>query len=398
MFEKLERLPDDPILGMMALYRKDDSERKVDLAAGVYQDERGNTTVLRAVREAEKRVYDKQKTKTYEGLSGNKSFNASMQQLLFGEQHPVLRDKRVATVQTTGGSGGLHIVADVLRRAQRAPVVWVSGPTWPNHRPLIGGGDLEFKTYPYYNADEHDIEFDAMLSTLQHASAGDVVLLHGCCHNPTGADLSHQQWDALIDLMEHSQLIPWIDMAYQGFAANIDDDAYGARQCATRLPESVVVTSGSKNFGLYRDRIGSASIVAASKDAAGTCASHLANVTRTVYSMPPAHGAAVVDTILRDPELKALWLEELGEMRSRINDLRDKLSAALAEKTGTQRFSFIAKQTGMFSIMGLTPEQVDRLREEFHIYMVSSSRANIAGVRDENLDYLAAAIAKVIRH
>ncbi|MDH3646863.1 MAG: aspartate/tyrosine/aromatic aminotransferase [Gammaproteobacteria bacterium] len=396
MFERLDRLADDPILGMMAKYRQDTSEQKVDLAAGVYQDELGNTPVLRAVKAAEQRVHDNQKTKTYEGLAGNISFNVAMQDFIFGERHPALADKRIATVQTTGGSGGLHIVADVLRRANSAPVVWVSGPTWPNHRPLIKGGGLEFKTYPYYDAERHGIDFDGMLSTLEHANAGDVVLLHGCCHNPTGADLSAKQWDALVDVLARNELVPWNDMAYQGFAQGTDEDAYGARLCAQKLPESVVVTSCSKNFGIYRDRVGAASIVAADAEKAVACATHLANVTRTVYSMPPAHGAAVVDLILRDEDLKALWLEELGDMRDRINSLRRNLTNALEARTSTNRFSFIARQTGMFSLLGLTAEQVDTLREKFHIYMVSSSRANIAGVRKSNLDYLVNAIAAVL--
>lgn len=396
MFEKLEKLPDDPILGMMAKFRQDNSELKVDLAAGVYQDPNGDTPVLRAIRHAEQLVHDKQKTKTYEGLAGNQSFNAAMQELVFGPEHPALLDNRVSTVQTTGGSGGLHIVADVLRRANNAPVVWVSGPTWPNHRPLIRGGELEFKEYPYYDTDNKGIEFDAMLSTLAGAASGDIVLLHGCCHNPTGADLTPAQWDQLVELLGKRGLIPWIDMAYQGFAADVDEDAYGARLCARKLPETVVVTSCSKNFGVYRDRVGTATIVAADAAQATACATHLANVTRTVYSMPPAHGAAVIDLILRDERLKKLWLAELGEMRDRINSLRRNLAEALGAQTGTERFAFIAGQTGMFSILGLTADQVDRLRDEFHVYMVGSSRANIAGVRSSNLDYLAASIASVL--
>ncbi|MDH3589303.1 MAG: aspartate/tyrosine/aromatic aminotransferase [Gammaproteobacteria bacterium] len=389
-------MPDDPILGMMAKFREDPSPLKVDLAAGVYQDEQGNTPVLRAVTAAEQRVHDMQKTKTYEGLVGNPSFNAAMQDLVFGERNTAIADKRVVTVQTTGGSGGLHIVAEILRRANNKPVVWLSGPTWPNHRPLIQGGGLEFKIYPYYDTERHRIDFDGMLTTLAAAQAGDVVLLHGCCHNPTGADLSHEQWDSLVDVLERRELVPWTDMAYQGLADSVDADAYGVRLCAERLPESIAVTSCSKNFGVYRDRVGSASIVAPDETTAAACASHLANVTRTVYSMPPAHGAAVIDTILRDTELKSAWLAELGEMRDRINNLRRNLAESLANKTGTGRFAFIARQTGMFSLLGLSTEQVNRLREEFHVYMVSSSRANIAGVRRTNLDYLSDAIVAVL--
>ncbi|MBT8137185.1 MAG: aspartate/tyrosine/aromatic aminotransferase [Gammaproteobacteria bacterium] len=396
MLEKLDRLPDDPILGTMAAFRRDTAELKVDLAAGVYQDQQGNTPVLRAVREAEQRVHDEQKTKTYEGMAGNPQFNEAMQSLVFGPDHPAIAADRVATVQTTGGSGALHIVAEVLRRANPEPVVWVSGPTWPNHRPLIQGGGLKFSVYPYYDKEKHGIDIDGMLTTLANASAGDVVLLHGCCHNPTGADLARDQWDALVDVLEQKQLLPWIDMAYQGFARGIDVDAYGARLCAERLPEAITVTSCSKNFGVYRDRVGSASIVARDKEAAAACGSHLANVTRTVYSMPPAHGAAVINTILRDEQLRQMWLDELAQMRDRINSLRATLADALAQRTGSSRFSFIAEQTGMFSLMGLTEAQVNRLREEFHVYMVGSSRANIAGVRKDNLEYLADSITAVL--
>lgn len=396
MFDRLERLPDDPILGLIRLFREDDASNKVDLGAGVYQNEAGQTEVLRAVKDAERRLLQSQKTKTYEGLAGNLKFNEAMTRLLFGAEHPALRDRRIATVQTTGGSGGLHVAGGVILRTHREARIWISEPTWPNHRPLLSSVGLQLQPYPYYDADAHAIDFDAMLNTLDAAAAGDVVLLHACCHNPTGADLSNAQWDALVEVLERRRLVPFIDVAYQGFARGVEEDAYGIRLCASTLPELLVVASCSKNFGLYRDRVGAACIVAANAADAATSASHLANVTRRVYSMPPAHGAEVTQIILNDEALRTDWLGELATMRNRINALRGKLATALRQKTGSDRFDFVAGEKGMFSLLGLGPAQIERLRTQYHVYMVGSSRANIAGVRDANLDYLTDAIAAVI--
>lgn len=396
MFDKLEKLPDDPILGLLRLFREDDSDSKVDLGAGVYQNEHGATEVLSSVKKAEKRLWDTQLTKTYEGLKGNLEFNAAMTRMMFGDDHPALADGRVATIQTTGGSGGLHIAAAVLLRATPGVRVWASEPTWPNHQPLLASAGLEMCSYPYYNGDHHQVDFSAMLAGLEKASPGEVVLLHGCCHNPTGADLKHAQWDELIELLAARQLVPFIDVAYQGFADGLDNDAYGVRACAARLPEVLVVSSCSKNFGLYRDRVGCTSIVARDADTANIGASHLANVTRRVYSMPPAHGAEVVQIILNDDELHREWRAELSAMRNRINALRRSFAAMLNEKCGTNQFDFIAQQRGMFSLLGLDRAQIQRLRDEYHVYMVGSSRANIAGVSEANLDYLTDAIVAVL--
>ena len=396
MFEHLKPLPDDPILGLIRLYREDPSPDKVDLGAGVYQNEAGETPILRAVKESERRLWESQRTKVYEGLAGNLAFDEAMTRLLFGAGHPALEAGRIATLQTTGGSGGLHIAAGVLRRARRESSVWMSTPTWPNHQPLLSSVGLSLKEYPYYDLDTHTIDFDAMLGALDRAPAGDIVLLHGCCHNPTGADLSRAQWDQVIDLIGSKRLLPFIDVAYQGFAEGVDEDAYGVRACAERLPESLVVASCSKNFGFYRDRVGVVSIVGDSERTTQTGASHLANVTRRVYSMPPSHGGEVVQGILNDDALRAAWLDELAMMRNRMNGLRSKLADALRARTGSGRFDFVAGERGMFSLLGLSREQIMRLREEYHVYMVGSSRANVAGVSDANLDYLSDAIAAVL--
>ncbi len=396
MFEHLKPLPDDPILGLIRLYREDPSPDKVDLGAGVYQNEAGETPVLRAVKEAERRLWESQSTKTYEGLAGNLAFDEAMTRLLFGDDHPALGDGRIATLQTTGGSGGLHIAGSVLRRARPEARVWMSTPTWPNHQPLLSSAGVELAEYPYYDLGTHTIRFDAMLAALDQAPAGDIVLLHGSCHNPTGADLSPAQWDAVIDVMARRRLLPFIDTAYQGFAEGVDEDAYGVRACAARLPELIVVASCSKNFGFYRDRVGVVSIVGESERTTQTGASHLANVTRRVYSMPPSHGGEVVQRILNDEALRADWLDELAAMRNRINGLRGKLADAMRARTASDRFDFVAGERGMFSLLGLSKEQIMRLREEYHVYMVGSSRANIAGVSDANLDYLSDAIAAVL--
>ncbi|MDJ0653388.1 MAG: amino acid aminotransferase [Xanthomonadales bacterium] len=397
MFDNLKSLPDDPILGLMALYRQDPSEQKVDLGAGVYQDENGTTPILACVKEAERRIYQEQTTKTYEGMAGNLRFNDAMEKLVFGEDHPALKDGRVGTVQTVGGSGGLRIMARTLGRATNdAGTIWYGQPTWPNHQPLLSDAGLALKPHDFYDLAGHRIDFDAMLASLEQVPGGDLVLLHGCCHNPTGADFTHEQWDALVEVFERRGLVPFIDMAYLGFAKGIEHDAYGARLCAERLPEVALVMSCSKNFGLYRDRVGTATIVAANADQARASASHLANVTRQTYSMPAAHGGAIVDQILNDPELTQGWMTELAEMRDRINGLRRSLTEALKARTGNDRFDFVADQTGMFSMLGLDKAQIDRLREEFHIYIVGSSRINVAGVNESTMDYLADSIAEVL--
>jgi aspartate aminotransferase len=396
MFEQLQALAPDPILGLMAEYRRDPATNKIDLGVGVYKDEEGNTPVLDSVKAAERAVLSAQTTKVYVGPAGNPGFNVAMTALVLGAEDAATAAGRVRTVQGCGGCATLRVGAELIRAAKPDAVVHVSDPTWANHVPLLGNAGLKLEPYPYYDAATHALRFDAMLDALERAKPGDVVLLHGCCHNPTGADLSREQWDLTVALMRRQQLIPFVDMAYLGFAEGIDADAYGARLVASELPEALIAVSCSKNFGLYRERVGALISISAEPKSADATASHLARITRGLYSMPPDHGAAIVDRILADAELKALWLNEVGVMRDRINHLRRRLVSALAEKCPQRDFSHIARQRGMFSFLGVTPAEVKRLREEFHVYMTDNSRINIAGVSERNLDDLTTAIAAVV--
>ena len=300
-------------------------------------------------------------------------------------------------MQTPGGSGGLSIAGHLVARAKTNAKIYVSDPTWPNHQPLLKVSGMQLDTYPYYDYAKHRVDFEPMLARLEKASAGELVLIHGCCHNPCGADLSRDQWEALTQLCERRGLVPFIDIAYQGLAEGLDEDAFGVRLMASRLPEVVVVTSCSKNLGLYRERVGAASLVSANAEAAKLTAANAANVARGIYSMPPDHGAAIAAQVFSDAALRAQWVQELAEMRSRLNGLRKLLVEKLASRKTPMDFSFIAKERGMFSFLGITKEQVIRLREEFHVYMVESSRINIAGINHGNVDRVADAIAAVLK-
>jgi aspartate aminotransferase len=397
VFETLKPLPPDAILGIMTLFRADPHASKIDLSVGVYQDEQGRTPVLASVKRAEQAMLEKQDSKTYVAIAGNASFNRGIEEVLYGKDHPALKAGRVATVQTPGGSGGLSIAGHLVARARPGARIYVSDPTWPNHQPLLKVSGLQLDTYPYYDYAQHRVDFDPMLARLDKASAGELVLIHGCCHNPCGADLSREQWHALTELCERRGLVPFIDIAYQGLAEGLDEDAYGVRLMAERLPEVVVVTSCSKNLGLYRERVGAASVVSANAEAAKLAAANAANVARGIYSMPPDHGAAIVSQILGDATLRAQWIKELEEMRGRLNGLRKLLVDKLAARKTPMDFSFIAKERGMFSFLGITKEQVIRLREEFHVYMVESSRINIAGINHSNVDRVADSIAAVLK-
>jgi len=397
VFDKLEPLAPDAIIGIMALFRQDQDPRKVDLSVGVYQDESGNTPVMACVKRAEQALIDAQITKTYVGIAGNADFNRGMEQLLFGAEHPALTEGRVATVQSPGGSGGLCVAGHLIHRAAPQTRVWLSSPSWPNHLPLLRLAGLTLEQYPYYDPRSHAIDFDAMLACFETLGKDDVVLLHGCCHNPCGADLTQEQWNVLADLFEHRGITPFVDLAYQGLSEGLEEDAYGARLMAERLPEAIVVASCSKNLGLYRERVGSVSIISRNAEQSRVIATNLASVARGIYSMPPDHGAAIAARVLNDPELRAQWIGELAEVRNRINGLRGVLVEKLAARSAPMDFSFIAGERGMFSFLGISKEQVVRLREEFHVYMLESSRVNIAGLNSRNADYVADAIVAVLR-
>ncbi|HSN72288.1 MAG TPA: amino acid aminotransferase, partial [Steroidobacteraceae bacterium] len=347
-------------------------------------------------RAAEQALLAEQKTKVYVAPAGNPGFNAAMTALVLGDGHPAVAAGRVRTVQGCGGCATLRVGAELIREAHADAVVHVSNPTWANHVPLLGNAGLKLEQYPYYDAATRSVRFDAMLDALERATPGQVVLLHGCCHNPTGADLTREQWQATVEVLKRRDLVPFVDIAYQGFAEGLDEDAFGARLVASELPEALIAVSCSKNFGLYRERVGALICVSAAASQADAALSHLARITRGLYSMPPDHGAAIVDRILATPELKAQWIDELAAMRERMNHLRRRLVDALAAKCPGRDFSHIARQRGMFSFLGVTPAEVARLREEFHVYMTDNSRINVAGVSERNLDYLTTAIAAVV--
>jgi aspartate aminotransferase len=397
VFETLQPLAPDAILGIMTLFRADPHPGKIDLSVGVYQTEEGRTPVLASVKRAERAILDAQDSKTYVAIVGNAGFNRGLEELLYGAEHPALKAGRVATVQTPGGSGGLSVAGHLLARAKPNVRCYISDPSWPNHLPLLKVAGLQLETYPYYDYAKHRVDFEAMTARLERASAGELVLIHGCCHNPCGADLSQDQWEALTQLCERRSLVPFIDIAYQGLAEGLEQDAFGVRLMAARLPEVVVVTSSSKNLGLYRERVGAASIVSATAEQSKLALANAANVARGLYSMPPDHGAAIAAYILQSAELRALWVKELEEMRGRLNGLRQLLVDKLAARKTPMDFSFIAKERGMFSFLGISKEQVVRLREEFHVYMIESSRINIAGINHANVDYVADSIAAVLK-
>lgn len=393
MFESMQAAPKDKILALMAQYREDPRTEKVDLGVGVYKDENGNTTVMRAIRAAEKKLHEIQDTKTYVGLQGDKEFCEEMGRLVLGDAVPA---DRLRVCQAPGGSGALSILAMMLHRAHPDATLWLSDPSWPNHIPLLTTAGLKTAIYPYYEAASGRILFDEMMAALSEANEGDILLLHGCCHNPTGADLSLEQWQRVTDLCLEKGLLPFVDFAYLGFGSGLEADAAGLRHMASRVPEMVIATSCSKNFAVYRDRVGAAMLIARNAEQADTAFSHLLSVTRSVYSMPPDHGAAVVRLVLTDPELRADWQQELEEMRVRMETLRRNFAEELRLASNSDRFDFIADQKGMFSRIGLTPEQVDKLREEHGIYAIGDSRINIAGLPGDSLDKVARAIISVI--
>jgi len=396
MLERLERLPTDPILGLMALFRADADPRKVDLGVGVFRDDQGETPVLSAVRRAEQKVLARQSTKSYVSAVGNAPFSQAMANLVLGEDHPAFAADRVRSIQAPGGCGALRLGAELFRTAQPDTVVHVSTPTWANHVPLLSGCGLKLERYPYYDPKTGGVKFDEMLGTLDRLPSRSVVLLHASCHNPTGADLSEAQWRELLPVFKRRSLVPFLDIAYQGLGTGVADDAFGVRLFAAELPEAAIAVSCSKNFGLYRERTGCLHMITQTPTEGDAILSHLIRIARSLYSMPPDHGAAIVLEILTDPSLRGQWTGEVGAMRGRITGLRHELVKSLARHCPRRDFSFIGAQKGMFSFFGIDTPQVRALRDQHHIYMMDDSRMNIAGLRADNLDYFAAAVAQVL--
>lgn len=395
-FGAIARVPGDPILGLMEAYARDTNPDRFDLGVGVFKDAQGLTPVPRAVKLAEQRLLDGQTSKSYVGGHGDAAFGQLIAQLVLGDDAPLLAARRAGATQTPGGTGALRLAAEFIRQCLPGRGIWLSDPTWPIHETLFASAGLKVSHYPYVGADNR-LNVTGMLAALESVPTGDVVLLHARCHNPTGFDLSKQDWQAVLEVVKRRELLPLIDFAYQGFGDGLEQDAWAVRLFAQALPELLVTSSCSKNFGLYRERTGALLVCADSAEKLQDVRSQLASIARNLWSTPPDHGAAVVATILGDPALKRLWADEVDAMRQRIAMLRVGLVEALQPHGLSERFAHIAAQRGMFSYTGLSPQQVTQLREKHSVYMVGTGRANIAGADAARLQVLAAAIADVCR-
>jgi len=394
VFDVVQQAPPDPILGLSAAFGADPNPDKINLGVGEYRDADGSTPVLASVRTAEARVVATSTSKRYLDIAGTPEYGQGVRGLLFGATEPTLRE-RCATVQAPGGTGGLRIAGDFVHSQFPGARIWLSEPTWANHPKIFAAAGMTTASYPYYDGSTRSIEIEAMVSALESAANGDVVLLHGCCHNPTGADLSLEQWRRIGATVAGNGLLPLVDFAYQGFGSGLQEDAAGLRVLLEVVPEVFVASSFSKNFGLYRDRVGALTAVTGETSTAANVLSQLKVCVRTNFSNPPAHGSAIVTEILDDATLRAQWEEEVAGMRGRINGMRLLLVDKLREH-GAGDFSYVGNQRGMFSFSGLTPAQVEKLRTEHAVYIVGSGRINVAGITAANVDDLCRAIAAVL--
>ena len=396
MFEQLNAVPPDPILGILAAYAADSNPKKIDLGIGVYKDEAGNTPMLQCVVQAEKLMIAGQTSKSYLGPPGVPGFNSAMSDLLFGRDSETSKSGRVRTIQTPGGTGALRVGADLIKEAMPQATVWASDPTWANHMAIFPAAGLPLKSYPYFDSQHSSLRFADMMEALSQRGPDDVVLFHACCHNPCGVSPSPEQWELITDLAAERKFTAMVDIAYMGFERGVEEDTLAVRLLAEKCPDVIVASSCSKNFAVYRDRVGALSVVCATDQKAADVQTVINSLTRKNYSMPPAHGTAVIDIILHSEELTALWLEEVAAMRDRINGLRTTLSEKISASDISRDFSFLQRQSGMFSFLGLSVEQVQRLKDEFSIYTVNSARVNIASFNDGNIDYFIDALASVL--
>jgi aspartate/tyrosine/aromatic aminotransferase len=396
MLERIEAAPKDAILGLTETFKADPRPEKINLSVGVYQDENGKTPLLECVQEAERRLAAAPTTKSYLPISGLAEYCRAVAELAFGKDAEPLASRRVAWAQTPGGTGALRVAADFIHANLPKTTVWMSEPTWPNHPQIFQAAGVPTKTYPYFNSKTNGLDFEGMLAGIAKMQAGDVVLLHGCCHNPTGIDPTPAQWKKIADAVYERGLLPLLDFAYQGFADGIEDDAAGLKAFIRPSAEMLICSSFSKNFSLYRERVGALFAVAPTAEVAQSVQTQIDKVIRANYSNPPGHGAEVVATILRDPQLRQQWEGEVATMRNRINDMRTELVKALKDRGVTGDYSFVQRQRGMFSFSGLTKHEVERLRDEFAIYVVGSGRINVAGLTPCNIDRVAECIGKVV--
>lgn len=396
LFAAIEMAPRDPILGVTEAFNADKNPNKVNLGVGVYYDDNGKVPLLECVRKAEALLMEKVTPRTYLPIDGLAAYDKTVQELVFGADSAVVQEKRAITVQSLGGTGALKLGADFLKRFSPGSQIWISDPSWENHRALFESAGYTVNNYPYYDAATRGVDFKGMLGALKKMPAGSIVLLHACCHNPTGADLAEAQWTEIIQVVTQRGLIPFLDMAYQGFGDGIEEDGKVVRMFAQAGGPLFVSNSFSKSFSLYGERVGALSIVAVSAEEAARVLSQLKRVIRTNYSNPPTHGGQVVATTLATPELRALWEKELADMRVRIREMRQLLAQKLKAKAPKHDFEFVVRQRGMFSYSGLTKTQVDRLRDEASIYAIDTGRICVAALNTRNIDRIVDAIAKVL--
>ena len=395
-FETIQPAPPDPILGLNDAFRKDANAQKINLTVGVFQDENGTNPVLRSVKQAERMLLEQETTKDYLGIGGDESYARAVQQVVFGPKHPVVTEGRGATIHTPGGTGALRVGGELLATQFPGATLWLSDPTWPNHPGIFRSAGLKVATYPYYDAATHGVNIGALLAALEKVPDGDIVLLHGCCHNPTGADPSPDHWRAILEVFKRRPIIPFLDFAYQGFGQGVEEDAFAVRLFASSGVELIVSSSFSKNFGLYRERVGALTVVTGGSGVASVVMSRIKQLVRTNYSNPPAHGSKVVELVLGEPELRKMWEREVVEMRDRIREMR-RLFVETLKKYGAKRnFDFLLDQKGMFSYSGIGKADVLRLRDEYGIYMVESGRINVAAMTRSKMDYLCRSIAEVV--
>ena len=398
MFENLKLQSEDKIMALMSLYKADERKEKIDLGVGVYKNNKGQTPIMDAVQKASRILNNTQKTKSYVGLSGTLGFIDNISQLVLADAVP---KNQIIGAQAPGGTGAFHQLLLLIRSMEKDKRVWISSPSWPNHAAILNHLGIQFNNYNYFDYDTCEVNFSRMMSDLQKISSGDVLLLHGCCHNPTGANLSLENWTELTQFCEKKNILPLIDLAYQGFGDGINDDVKGVQYMASNLPEVCIGISCSKNFGLYRERVGAALMVVSDKKIHKLVEENLKSFNRVTFSFPPDYGASLVEIILggnnfQNKELIHLWEKELNSMRNGMLELRKLLSDSLRRSTNSTRFDFIERHRGMFSLMGLSVDQVARLRTEFGIYMVGDSRINIAGLNRDQIDYFSSSIAAVI--
>jgi aspartate/tyrosine/aromatic aminotransferase len=396
MYESLQMAPPDPILGLTVAFREDPRPEKINLGVGVYEDANGKTPKLKCVDEAERRMLAQPSNPGYLAIEGFGDYNTRVRSLMLGDEHEAVAANRALTAQTPGGTGALRVAGDFIKQNFPTASIWLSKPTWANHAQIFAAAGVPTKSHAYYNAENFALDFAGLMADLQKIPAGDFVLLHGCCHNPTGVDPTRAEWKQIADVLTERRVIPVVDFAYQGFGDGLREDAAGLLELCRPGSELLVCSSFSKNFGMYRERVGALTVIAASAESAKVAMSHIKRAIRANYSNPPYHGGAVVATVLGDTDLRRMWDNELAEMRDRINEMRRLFVDTMKRKAPQRDFSFIAQQRGMFSFSGLTPVQVDELKTKHAIYIVGNGRINVAGMTSQNIERLCAAVAAVL--